>query len=276
MISIVILTYNEEINLPGCLENVAWCDDVVVFDSFSSDRTMDIARKGGARVIQHPFVDYGAQREAARASVSYKHPWLLFLDADERVDETLKTELLALSEASGAHAAYRMRRKDHFMGCWIRRSTLYPSWFTRLLWKDSCCYESRTVHEYPTAAGSVGALQGHLLHYSFNKGFEDWLAKHNRYSSHEALEDLKSLASTGIPWRQLFTLDPTQRRRALKELSFRLPFRPLSRFFYMYVLRGGFLDGPKGFTYCRLLYFYELMIVLKMKETERKTIGLTL
>ena len=109
-----------------------------------------------------------------------------------------------------------------------------------------------------------------------NKGLEDWLAKHNRYSSLEASEDLKSLASESGAWRELFTLNPIQRRRALKELSFRLPFRPLLRFLYMYVLRGGFLDGPKGFAYCRLLYFYELMIVLKMLEKERRHHGLPL
>lgn len=274
MISIVILTFNEEVNLPGCLDNVAWCDDVIVFDSFSSDRTVDIAKARGVRVVQHPFENYGAQREAARTSVELRHPWLLFLDADERVDEPLKAELLAISEAPGPHAAYRMRRKDHLMGRWIRHSTLYPSWFTRLLWTDRCHYEPRAVHEYPTVDGSVGALQGHLVHYNFNKGVEDWLAKHNRYSTLEAGVDLQSLATGSVPWRHLLSTNPVARRRALKELSFHLPFRPLFRFLYMYVVRGGILDGPEGFTYCRLLYFYELMIILKMKEQRRRERGL--
>jgi glycosyltransferase involved in cell wall biosynthesis len=274
LISIVILTYNEEINLPGCLENVAWCDDVVVFDSFSSDRTVDIAKGAGVRVVQHPFESYGAQREAARATVTYSHPWLLFLDADERVDETLKAELLALPDAPAPHTAYRMRRKDHFMGDWIRHSTLYPSWFSRLIWKERCHYEPRMVHEYPTVDGSVGPLQGHLVHYNFNKGIEDWLAKHNRYSTLEAREDLQSLAIGSVPWRHLLSANPVSRRRALKEFSFRLPFRPLLRFTYMFLIRGGFLDGSAGFDYCRLLYFYELMIVLKMKEQRRRERGL--
>lgn len=273
MISIAILTYNEEVNLPGCLDSIAWCDDIVVFDSFSTDRTVELAKAAGVRVVQHRFEDYGSQREAARATVDYKHPWLLFLDADERVDGTLKAELLALPETPTSLSAYRMRRKDHFMGKWIRRSTLYPSWFTRLLWRDRARYEPRAVHEYPTVDGDTGALQGHLIHHSFNKGLEDWLAKHNRYSTLEAQEDLRSLEAESVRWRDLASRDPIARRRALKTLSFRLPCRPLLRFLYMYGLRGGFLDGAAGFAYCRLLYFYELMIVLKIKELRRRRDG---
>lgn len=273
MISVVILTFNEEINLPSCLDSVSWCDDVVVFDSYSTDRTVDIARAAGARVIQHPFENYGAQREAARATVAYRHPWLLFLDADERVDEALKEELLGLPDAPIPFAAYRMRRKDHFMGRWIRRSTLYPSWFTRVLWRERTRYEPRSVHEYPEVEGGTGALQGHLIHHSFNKGFVDWLAKHNRYSTLEAQEDLKSLESGAVPWRDLIARDPVSRRRALKALSFRLPCRPFLRFLYMYILRGGLLDGRAGFAYCRLLYFYELMIVLKIQEARLRSRG---
>jgi glycosyltransferase involved in cell wall biosynthesis len=276
MISIVILTRNEEVNLPGCLESVAWCDDIVVVDSFSTDRSVTIAQAAGARVVQHPFENYGAQREAARTSVTYKHPWLLYLDADERVDEELKGELLSLQDAVVPHAAYRMRRKDHFMGCWIRRSTLYPSWFTRLLWVSRCRYEPRAVHEYPTVDGTVGTFQGHLIHHNFNKGLEDWLAKHNRYSTLEAAEDLQSLSTGSVPWKDLVSKDPVARRKALKELSFRLPFRPALGFFYRYILRGGALDGAPGFTYCRLLYFYELMITLKMEEHRRRERGLSI
>jgi glycosyltransferase involved in cell wall biosynthesis len=275
VISVVILTYNEEVNLPGCLENVAWCDDVVVFDSFSTDRTVEIARAAGVRVVQHPFENYGAQREAARATVDYKHPWLLFLDADERIDADLRAEFLSLPDQPTPHAAYRMRRKDHFMGKWIRHSTLYPSWFTRLLWRERAHYEPRSVHEYPTVEGTTGPLKGHLIHFNFNKGLEDWLAKHNRYSTQEALENLRALQGGSNDWRGLLSLDPVRRRRALKRLSMQLPARPLLRFIYMYILRGGFLDGSTGFTYCRLLYYYELMIILKIKEQDRKDCGIS-
>jgi glycosyltransferase involved in cell wall biosynthesis len=274
MISIVVLTYNEEVNLPGCLENVAWCDDVTIFDSFSTDRTVEIARAAGARVVQHPFENYGAQREAARASVDYKHPWLLFLDADERVDVGLKEELIRIDALNPGEDAFKIRMKNHFLGKWIRRSTLYPSWCVRLLRHERVSYEVRSVHEYPVVKTPIGSLKGHLLHYSFNKGLSHWISKHNQYASMEAQENLRILGTKHSDWRGLLSLDPVRRRRALKLLSIRLPFRPTLRFLYMYILRGGFLDGAAGFTYCRLLYFYELMIVLKVKEQRRKAQGL--
>src|SRR5258708_4826538 len=131
-VSILILTWNEEQNLPDCLKSVAWSDDVVVFDSFSTDRTVELARAAGARGIQRPFDNYGAQREAARTLSQFKHPWALALDADERPDAELVAELLAVARGGGGpYDAYRMRRKDFFMGKWIKHATLYPSWFVR-------------------------------------------------------------------------------------------------------------------------------------------------
>ena len=276
MISVLILTLNEEQNLPGCLESVRWSDDVVVFDSYSSDRTVEIARAAGTRVIQRQFDDYGSQREAARTQVDYKHPWVLALDADERPDEDLIREMQGLAASRSPHAAYRMRRKDHFMGRWVRHSTLYPSWFVRLYRPDRMHYEPRGVHEYPTVNGSVGALQGHLIHHSFSKGLGDWFGKHARYAALEARENVNSLQECEqIDWAGLIARrDPIRRRRALKELSFRMPLRPSLRFLYMYLVRGGFLDGRPGFTYCRMLAAYEYMIVLSVDELRRRQRGL--
>lgn len=268
MISVLILTYNEEKNLPGCLSSLGWCDDVVVFDSFSTDRTVALARAGGARVVQHRFDNYSAQREAARTLVDYKHPWVLALDADERPEPVLVEEMLAqVRQAGNRHHAFRLRRKDYFFGRWIRHSTLYPSWFVRLYRHDKIRYEARLVHEYPTVSGSTGRLDGHLIHYSFNKGLGEWFEKHNRYSDLEAVQALEDLSENGLDWAGLWSLaEPVRRRRALKALSYRLPSRPLLRFLYMYLVRKGFLDGWQGFTYCRLLSLYEYMIVLKMRE----------
>jgi len=271
-VSILILTFNEEMNLPACLTSVVWSDDIVVFDSFSSDRTVDIAKAAGARVFQRAFDDYGSQREAARVSVEYKYPWVLALDADERVDDELREEIIALMSSPSAvnHVAYRVRRKDHFMGRWIKHSTLYPSWFIRLYRHQAVRYEPRTVHEYPEITGPVGELNGHLIHHSFNKGLADWVHKHIRYAGLEARENLRHVASCSIDWAGLFSFDPVRRRRTLKGLSFRLPFRPLLRFIYMYVLRRGILDGYSGFTYCCLISIYEYLIVLSIKEQLRK------
>jgi glycosyltransferase involved in cell wall biosynthesis len=275
MISVLILTLNEEQALPDCLASVKWCDDVVVFDSFSTDRTNDIARAAGARVVQHAFANYGAQREAARTIVQYKHPWVLALDADERIEPELVTEIQSIaSQPVAAHAAYRLRRRDYFMGRWIRHVTLYPSWFVRFYQPDQIQYEPRGVHEYPTLKGSLGELSGHLVHQNFSKGIGQWVLRHNLYAGLEASENLKALETTAVQWGGLFSSNAVRRRRALKGLSFRLPFRPALRFLYMYFLRFGILDGLPGYHYCRLLAFYEYLIVLKMKEIRRRRAGL--
>ena len=223
LVSSLILTMNEEINLPGCLDSLSWCDDVVVFDSFSTDRTVEIAESRGARVFQHRFVNYGAQREAARTLVSCKHPWVLAVDADERVEPALAKEVCSVTAENGReHAAYRVRRKDHFMGRWIPHATLYPTWFIRLYRNDCIYYSERSVHEHPEVNGTLGVLKGHLLHYSFNKGFVDWLRKHERYASLEAEEALRSLSEGALHWKVPEFGDPTERRRFLKALSYPL------------------------------------------------------
>ncbi|HEY3323863.1 MAG TPA: glycosyltransferase family 2 protein [Planctomycetota bacterium] len=271
MISVLILTFNEDQNLPACLDSVKWSDDIVVFDSFSSDRTVEIARAAGARVLQRRFDDYGSQREAARTQSNFKHEWVLAVDADERVDSELAAEVLSIAKSHVSRfVAYRIARKDYFMDSWIKRSTLYPSWFVRFFQHQRIRYEPRKVHEYPTIDGLVGELRGHLLHYSFNKGLADWRQKHARYAEAEAAENLKDLRSRRQDLAGLLCIaDPVRRRRALKQLSMRLPFRPTLRFMYMYLLRMGFLDGKPGLAYCRLMAEYERMIVTKMNELKR-------
>jgi glycosyltransferase involved in cell wall biosynthesis len=277
-ISVLILTWNEEINLATCLEGAKWCNDIVVFDSFSTDKTAEIARAAGARVVQRRFDNYGSQREAARIEINYKYPWVLALDADEVPDQELVEEMMKIADMPNSSlAAYRMRRKDFFMGRWIKYSTLYPSWFVRFYKPDCIRYEPRAVHEYPTVFGKIGELQGHLMHHSFNKGMSDWLRKHVRYAELEALESLQHARLGQIDWKGLSAIkDPVRRRRALKAISFRLPLRPTLRFLYMYFFRLGMLDGRAGFTYCRLLAIYEYMIVLRIMELRRRENGLSI
>jgi hypothetical protein len=202
--------------------------------------------------------------------IAYRYPWVLALDADERPDAELIAELQVIANTkANEFAAYRVRRKDHFMGRWIKHSTLYPSWFLRFYRPERVRYSSRAVHEYPDVNGPVGSLRGHLLHFSFAKGLEDWLLKHVRYARFEAMENLKSMepGAAGVDVKGLFSIrNPIRRRRALKELSFRLPLRPFLRFAYMYFLRGGFLDGVAGYHYCRMLAMYESMILLHLNE----------
>lgn len=265
MISVLILTKDEEKNLPRCLGSLEWCDDVVVFDSFSSDKTVEIAKQFGARVVQRRFDSFGNHREAARL-VSYRHPWVLAVDADECPDAELVAELQSIASSSSADFpnAFRMRRKDFFMGRWIRHCTLYPSWFIRFYRPDRIKYQPRLVHEYPDVEGEIGQLRGHLIHDSFGKGLGDWFGKHVNYAELESRENLRYVGdSTFIETlAQLRHFrNPVARRRALKSLSFFTPLRPTLRFLYSFVLRGGFLDGRPGFRYCQMLAAYETMIV---------------
>jgi len=266
MISILILTSNEEINLRTCVESVAFSDDILVFDSGSIDGTLDIAKEKGARVLTRPFDDYGSQRQAALEKGNFKHPWLLVLDADERVDAELAEELKAIaSDPSNPNTGYRIRRKDHFLGRWIPHSTLYPTWHLRFFRRSATRYEPRTVHEHPVVDGSVAQLKGHLLHYSFNKGLDEWMEKHRRYAKLESKEAVQMLAQP-LDWAGLMNSDPSRRRRALKTLSYRLPFRGISRFLYMMFIRLAFLDGMAGLRYSLLISRYESWVQKEMKN----------
>jgi glycosyltransferase involved in cell wall biosynthesis len=273
MISVLILTLNEEVNLEACLQSVRWSDDITVFDSYSSDRTLEIARDFGARVLQRRF-DNERDHRTASLRLGFKHPWVFNPDADEIATPELIEEMQAVvADQSRPEVAYRMRGKTMFLGRWLKHSSLYPTWMCRLFQPQAVAFE-RSINLHYKIDGPEGRLNGHYLHYTFNKGLTAWIEKHNRYSLLEAEETLKSLRRGQMPWRDLFTLNPVRRRRALKELSFRLPCRPTLRFLYMYLLRRGFLDGRAGFTYCRLLALYEYLIAVKLKELQLREQGL--
>jgi glycosyltransferase involved in cell wall biosynthesis len=266
-ISVVILTFNEEANLPACLAAVGWSDDIVVVDSFSQDRTVDIARRQGARVYERVFDDFATQRNFALNTVSFRHDWILHIDADEIVTPALRDEILRAIQ-SDRFDAYRVPSKMIFRGRWLRYSGLYPSYQVRLGHRDRLRFK-QVGHgqREDLPADRVGTLLEPYLHDCFSKGLTDWVGKHNRYSSDEALATLRSRqVSRWCDWRGLLAREPTRRRRALKDLAGRLPLRPSLRFLYMYVLRRGFLDGSAGLTYCKLLAMYEYLIVLKTRE----------
>jgi glycosyltransferase involved in cell wall biosynthesis len=274
-ISVLIMTLNEEENLKRCLDSVSWSDDVVVLDSYSADATVEIARAAGARVVQRAFDDELRQRRFGIHEIAFKHRWLYMPDADEVTPPELRDEMLAIARDEGeTRVAFRARYKNMFMGRWIRRSSLYPTWIMRLIRPDRVRLEERTINIGWETEGAEGRLKNHFLHFSFNKGLEHWFEKHNRYSAWEARETLRSLARGGFDWRSLLSTNPVDRRRALKELSFRVPCRPMLRFLYMYLWRGGFLDGRPGLLYCRMIAAYELMIVAKMDEMRRREEGL--
>ena len=273
-ISVLILTLNEEQNLPACLDSLAWCDDIVVLDSFSTDRTVEIAEARGARVYQRRFDGERNQRSYGLKEIVFKHPWVYLPDADEVTPDELRDEMLAIAaDPSRPEVAFRVRFKVLFMGKWIRHSSLYPTWVVRLVRPEHVQFE-RDINLRCNLSGPEGRLHSHFLHFSFNKGLNAWYEKHNEYSWKEARESLKTLDAGKVDVAGIFALDPVRRRAALKDLSFHLPFRPALRFLYMYILRRGFLDGWPGYVYCRLLTAYEYMIVIKMAEIRRRDRGL--
>ena len=272
-ISVLILTLNEEVNLRGCLESVAFSDDVIVLDSFSADRTADIARDCGARVYQRVFDNYAAQRNYGLREVRYRHPWVLMLDADERVPPDLRDEILeSTNRAPQSTALFRVRRRDYLFGRWIRRSSGYPTWFGRLV-RVGRAWVERPINEEFHAHGDIVALSGHLDHYPFNKGFAEWIAKHDRYSTMEA--ELRAQQSDLTEhWSEIFARDPSQRRRAQKAWINGMPLRPLIVFAGLYFVKGGMLEGRAGLTFSLLRAWYEYFIDCKALELRRRAAGL--
>jgi glycosyltransferase involved in cell wall biosynthesis len=281
-LSVLVPTLNEELNLPECLDSVDWADEVFVVDSYSTDRTVEIAHERGARVVQHPFDNYSRQKNWALDTLPFRHEWVLILDADERVTPELRAEIAqvvlplpATGEGWGKGRAspvgYYVNRRFIFMGRWIRHAGWYPSWNLRLFKHRLGRYDSREVHEHLVLQGPAGYLKHDLLHLD-RRGLEAFVARHNRYSTLEAMARLKVEQNApdraGLPTRLLGS--PVERKRWLRERVWpRIPIRPLALFFYMYVLRRGFLDGREGFAFCLFHAFQEFMVGLKLAELRR-------
>lgn len=276
-VSVLILTLNEEINIGDCLESLNWCDDVVVLDSMSTDRTCAIAEGLGARVVKRAFDNWSAHQNWAVSNIEFRHPWVLYLDADERCPADLRDEVLRRAQIRAPQSAFRMRRKDFFMGRWLKHAQLYPTWFVRLFRPDRIRYE-RLVNPVAIVDGAMGEIDAHIIHYPFSHGVSHWIARHNKYSDMEAIEAAKVQRGAAAGSTQhgggLWSKDPNERRRALKDIFFRLPARPLIKFLYYYAWRRGFLDGRAGLTYATLQSIYEYMIECKGAELERRRRGL--
>ncbi|MDZ8117738.1 glycosyltransferase family 2 protein [Pontiella agarivorans] len=276
-VSVLILTKNEEINIERCIRSVSWSDDIVVFDSFSDDRTVELAEQLGARVIQRKFDNWSAHQNWGVENIKFKHPWVYYTDADETCDDQLRDELLALEKNGESFSAFQVRRKDYFMGRWLKRSQLYPTWITRVFRPEKIRYE-RLVNPVATVAGETGKLDGHIIHYPFSHGVGHWFDRHNKYSQMEAA-DLVTEVAEKINWADFFSRDAAVKRRALKTLAYKMPGRPVLMFMYLYFFRLGLLDGLPGLRYSIMRSMYEYMIDLKVVEyryTESEGKGSTL
>jgi glycosyltransferase involved in cell wall biosynthesis len=269
-ISVLVPALDEELNLPECLESVAWADEVFVVDSFSRDRTVDIARSHGAHVEQHAFESYSRQKNWALETLPFRNEWVLIVDADERVTPELRCEIDAVLPHS-ACAGYYLNRRFIFLGTWIRHAGWYPSWNLRLFRHQLGRYDDREVHEHVVLNGPAGYLRSDLLHID-RRGPEAFIARHNRYSTLEAAARFK--AERNSPDRAKLPVgllaSPVQRKRYLRERVWpRIPAKPVVLFIYMYVARRGFLDGRAGLALCVFHAFQEFMVGLKLAELRR-------
>jgi len=272
-VSALILTRDEEVNIERCLECLSFSDDIVVFDSHSTDRTVELAeRHPGVRIVKRRFDNWSSHQNWAVENIEFRNPWVLYVDADERVPADLADEIMRRADPDSEMAAYRMRRKDMFMGRWIKRATLYPTWLVRMFRPERIRYE-RLVNPIAVVDGPIGDLRAHLIHFPFSKGVVQWFDRHNSYSTYEMHEQLKIMAGHRRPLSDILCKDPNLRRAALKDVFMRLPFRPHLKWFYHMVWRRAFLDGRPGWTYARLQFIYEYMITIKVREAIAESRG---
>jgi glycosyltransferase involved in cell wall biosynthesis len=272
MYSAVILTLNEEKALPECLASLAGCDDIVVLDSGSTDATVSIAKAAGARVFSRPFDNFAGQHNHAQSDIAFRHPWVFHLDADERMTPELSAEC-ELASARADLDGFRVAPKMIFEGRWIPHCTDYPAFQARFVRAPAFRF-AQVGHGQREAPGMrLENLREGYLHDISIYGRDAWVAKHRTYAAAEAAAQVGK--GGGIPWRDLLSADPLVRRRALKQASFSLPFRPTLRFLYQYILRRGFIDGRQGLDYCLLLSRYEGFIAAEIDKLNRAAPGAT-
>jgi glycosyltransferase involved in cell wall biosynthesis len=277
-VTVILPVKNEEKNLPDALASVAWADEVIVVDSHSTDRTSAVAEEAGAQVVQFDHVAGGPKKKAwALANLQPRNDWILLLDADERVPNALRREIEE-AVTRGEKDGYYLDRELWFMGRRLR--CFNPNWNMRLFRAGRGRMEDlelhdlpntgdNEIHEHVTVAGATGYLRTPLRHDDY-RGLTAWLDRHNKYATWEAhLYRKFRHEPIGVGPVGFLRLDPFRRKRVLRRVWVRLPFRPGIRFLVWYGGRRGFLDGREGFVFCVLMSWYEFIIGAKMRELEQ-------
>lgn len=273
-LSIIVLTKDEEANLPDLLASVRPLGaEVFVVDSGSRDRTVEIAKAGGCIVVEHPFEHYAAQRNWAFDNLPIRTPWSLCLDADERLTPELADEMRAVLETRDApHDGYMLRKRTVFMGRWLRWGGQYPAWHLRLFRTGKGRCEDRLYDQHFVVDGRVGQLRHDYVDI-LTDNLTSWTDRHNRWATLEAREMLQTGDDPGQvrpDWRG----SPIQRKRFLRTKVYKgmpLFVRPFLLFFFDYVLRLGFLDGRPGLIFHVLQRFwFRFLIDAKICEQRRR------
>ena len=259
--AVIILTFNSEDTLAATLSSVrSVSGEIFVVDSFSNDRTVEIARSMGAKVVQHPFENYGAQRNWAIDNLPITRAWQLHLDADEWMNPELVAAITALPE-SAEHTGYFLPRYLRFMGRTLRHGGMSPTWHLRLLRTGiGRCEDRKYDQHFLLTSGTSGRLAGVMID-DIRMSLSEWTARHNRWADGEVAE-LASQQSAGRLEPHAFG-NPAERKRFLRRQYDRMPLfvRPFLLFFYRYFVRLGFLDGTEGFIFWVLQTFWFRFLV---------------
>lgn len=268
--SVLILTLNEEVNIADCLRSCAWCEDVAVLDSGSTDRTREIARAMGVLVYVNPFESFGKQRNWAIENIPVKNEWVFHLDADERFTPELVRAMQRLLDAGPKEAGFHVPHKFMFMGRWLRRAAHYPTYQMRLFHTGRMRFGDYGHGQREATDGTVGTLHEPYLHFGLSKGLTEYIDRHNRYSTAEAIQALESTRQGEFSPSGLFSGNSVTRRRAFKDLLYRIPYRADLRYIYTLLVRGAILEGRAGLTYAQLQNLYDRMITLKLRLLRAK------
>ncbi len=248
-LSVIIITYNEEENVKSCLESVKWSDEIVVVDSFSSDKTVEIAGEYTSKVFQNKWTNFSEQKNLALEKAN--NEWVLSIDADERVTPELKEEILAIVNSQfSTFEGYYIPRKNHYLGRWIRHCGWYPDYQLRLFRRNKGKFNNRLVHESVVVEGTKGYLKACLDHYSY-RNLSDHLTHIDMFTTLAAKQMLTDGKRAGF---------------------FDLLFRPLIKFTKMYLIKRGYLDGVYGFIVSVIGSFYLFTKYLKLWELSKRTI----
>ena len=244
-LSVVVLTRNEEDNIADCLKSVAWADELIVLDSFSDDRTVEVARENGARVVQHPFENWAVQRDYGLQLP--ENEWLFFVDADERGTPELAQEVLRVIQEDSP-VGWWVPRRNYIWGKWIRHAGWSPDYQLRLLRRDKARYDpTREVHEVVILDGEEGFLENTLTHYNYYT-VAQFLSKQDFYLSYEA--DI------------LF-------KQGIRPKPYTFLLQPIRELWRRYVKLEGYKDGGHGLLLSLLLGYYTFLTYLRLRNLVR-------
>lgn len=259
-VTVVVLTQNEQQDLPDCIASVTpYTDDCIVLDSGSNDDTVAIARAEGIPVYINSFSGFGDQRNWAIDQIPHRYDWVLHLDADERMTPAFAAELQEILRRNPSESGFYVPSKLMLGESWLRYSSGFPVYQVRLFHRERLRFVNYGHGQREVTEGRLGTMSEPYLHYAFSKGIQAWFEKHARYAASEAIMSVEDVKGQSGRMVQFLFGDTVMRRRVLKRLSHHLPARGWLRLFEMLVLKRGLLDGKAGILYARMMANYESM-----------------